>query len=744
MELYSRYFDRSMARKPYGDEREYWADLLAMLDMRLAVLISWRTREEGSEGLVSHQAAGELPLSEAFTFDLLGKGRLIPAKAGERAGMEAGSEIARAASHVMERLSQTSGGGQGFTLRKLFRLFHLSRFEQFVFVTAMALRLDARYGTLYEACQGIGRTCPTLSLAFALFELTDTIDETEKARLSQGRGELFRYLMDREKRDGAASGQMYAISERFWSFLMGENEIPEALAQVISLPSEQEKKQEILIRQESVDCVKRFVETYGNAKPGDCRVLHLYGDAGNGRHFAVQKGAALAGKGVLFVEITPLYGDRKSLEELIQRLRLEQLLADAVLCFVETGITEEEPDGEERKEREFPADLDYLLKRLPKEFGSFIWMSLERADYLTRYSLHFLALESPMLFIRERIILWQAFGKEFPLEEGIDLNLFANQYILTAKGIRETLIRADMMRSGQEKEKISPELLREAVRQQSVNQLGRSATLINAVFTWDDLVVDEEQKRQMQMICDQVRYRNVVGEKWGFHKKTPYGRGICALLYGSPGTGKTMAVQVMANELGLDLYRIDLSQMVSKYIGETEKNISALFRRARNLNAILFFDEADSMFAKRSEVKDSNDRNANAETAHLLQKLEDYSGITFLATNYVNNIDDAFKRRIKFMIHFVFPEEEVRLRLWNRILPPQAELDEELDLEFFARNFELAGSNIKEVLTNAAYMAAAGHRGISNRDIVEAIRLNFGKYGKVLTADDFGYLGRSI
>ena len=238
----------------------------------------------------------------------------------------------------------------------------------------------------------------------------------------------------------------------------------------------------------------------------------------------------------------------------------------------------------------------------------------------------------------------------------------------------------------------------EAVRQHSTNQLGNLATSINAVFTWDDLVVGQEQKRQMKIICDQVRYRSIVNEDWGFRKKSPYGRGLCALFYGSPGTGKTMAVQVMANELGLDLYRIDLSQLTSKYIGETQKNISALFDKAKNINAMLFFDEADSMFAKRSEVKDSNDRYANADTAFLLQKLEDHEGITILATNYVNNIDDAFKRRIRFMINFVFPDKDVRLSLWKTILPKNARVDEALDFEFFAERFELSGSNIKEIL----------------------------------------------
>ena len=205
-----------------------------------------------------------------------------------------------------------------------------------------------------------------------------------------------------------------------------------------------------------------------------------------------------------------------------------------------------------------------------------------------------------MLTVSERIVLWDIYSRGFELAEDVDIVLCANKYILTPKAIKDVLQTAYDLALCDGRSMIEQGDILQGVKQHSVNQLGRYATLINAVFTWDDVVIDEDQKREMQMICNQIKYRSVVGEEWGFHKKTPYGRGLCALLYGSPGTGKTMAVQVMANELGLDLYRIDLSQLVSKYIGETEKNISDLFRRAKNINALLFFDEADALFAKSS------------------------------------------------------------------------------------------------------------------------------------------------
>lgn len=209
----------------------------------------------------------------------------------------------------------------------------------------------------------------------------------------------------------------------------------------------------------------------------------------------------------------------------------------------------------------------------------------------------------------------------------------------------------------------------------------------------------------------------MVGEEWGFFEKTSYGRGVSALFYGSPGTGKTMAVQIIAKELGLELYRVDLSKMVSKYIGETEKNISALFDIAKNMNVILFFDEADSLFAKRSEVKDSNDRNANAETAHLLQKMEEYEGMVILATNLVEQIDDAFRRRIKFMVPFRFPDVSTRTKLWHSLIPEKTPLDDSIDLDFFANQFELSESQIKEILWNAAYIAVSDNQPLGNEQI---------------------------
>lgn len=271
---------------------------------------------------------------------------------------------------------------------------------------------------------------------------------------------------------------------------------------------------------------------------------------------------------------------------------------------------------------------------------------------------------------------------------------------------------------------------------QRQGSLGGCAFPVRLGYGWEDLVLEASQKDLLRHICDRVHYRSVVMEDWGFARKSLYGNGISAVFYGSPGTGKTMAAQVLAGELGLELYKIDLSRLVSKYIGETEKNLGEVFDEARRRNIILFFDEADALFARRSEVGSSNDRYANMETGYLLQKLEEYEGITILATNFINNLDDAFKRRIRFFVRFPFPDTDMRLRLWKKMIPEQARVEETLELERWAGKFELTGSDIREIVTSAAYLAAARGRGIRNEDVLEALRLYYRKLGKRMTKEE--------
>jgi SpoVK/Ycf46/Vps4 family AAA+-type ATPase len=242
---------------------------------------------------------------------------------------------------------------------------------------------------------------------------------------------------------------------------------------------------------------------------------------------------------------------------------------------------------------------------------------------------------------------------------------------------------------------------------------------------------------QLREICDYVKYRPVVFEKWGFDRKISMGKGLNVLFCGPSGTGKTMAAEIMSRELGFDLYKIDLSTLISKYIGETEKNLSRIFREAESSNAILFFDEADALFGKRSEVRDSHDRYANIEISYLLQKMEAYDGMVILATNLRKNMDDAFVRRMHFAVEFPFPGYPERRRIWQQIWPSELPQGTDLDLDVMAHQLEVAGGNIRNIALAAAFLAAADGQVVRMDHIAHAARREYQKMGKINVAGRF-------
>lgn len=247
-----------------------------------------------------------------------------------------------------------------------------------------------------------------------------------------------------------------------------------------------------------------------------------------------------------------------------------------------------------------------------------------------------------------------------------------------------------------------------------------------------DLCLPEEQHRKLENICDMLKNRDKVMHQWGFLQKYSYGNGISILLYGAPGTGKTMAAQVIANELAMPLYRVDLSALISKYIGETQKNIAKIFDQAKQMNGILLFDEADALFARRNEVSDAQDKYANAETAYLLQRIEESEGICILTTNLLQNFDEAFRRRITYMIHFPMPDETLREQIWRNVFPKEAPLDTGIDFQLLAENFELSGAAIRNAAVQSAWNASVECDCIRMQDILHAVENEYRKLNKAM------------
>ncbi|AFZ12043.1 AAA ATPase central domain protein [Crinalium epipsammum PCC 9333] len=270
-------------------------------------------------------------------------------------------------------------------------------------------------------------------------------------------------------------------------------------------------------------------------------------------------------------------------------------------------------------------------------------------------------------------------------------------------------------------------------------RLDSLAQRLEVKATWDDIVLPDEEKKLLEQIADQVRNRGVVYDEWGFRERMNRGLGVSALFAGESGTGKTMAAEVIANVLQLNLYRIDLSAVVSKYIGETEKNLRRLFDAAEDGGAILFFDEADALFGKRGEVKDSHDRYANIEINYLLQRLEAYRGLAILATNIKSAMDVAFVRRLRFMVDFPFPGVKERKQMWEKVFPPQTPT-EELDLQRLAQ-FNVTGANIHNIALNAAFLAAKAGTPVGMELVLAAARTEFRKLGRQINEADFRVSG---
>ncbi|MGV0107117.1 AAA family ATPase [Nostoc sp. DSM 114167] len=328
--------------------------------------------------------------------------------------------------------------------------------------------------------------------------------------------------------------------------------------------------------------------------------------------------------------------------------------------------------------------------------------------------------------------------------EDRELDVLCDRFLLTPDQIADAVATAYNTARWQQidsiKEKPLPSFLNlcSAARAQSGHDLATLARKIEPKYTWDDIVLHSNQITQLQDICKEAEYRNLVHQKWGFADKLSLGKGLNVLFSGSSGTGKTMAAEVIAHQLQLDLYKIDLSQIVSKYIGETEKNINRIFTAATNSNAILFFDEADALFGKRSEVQDARDRYANIEVGYLLQKMEEYEGIAILTTNLRSNIDEAFERRLRFIIEFLLPDTKNRHLIWQKIFPKNAPCSPNLDLELLAQNFEITGANIRYIALTAAFLAADDGGVIEMVHLIRALRREYQKMGQVLRDKDLG------
>jgi hypothetical protein len=434
----------------------------------------------------------------------------------------------------------------------------------------------------------------------------------------------------------------------------------------------------------------------------------------------------------LLVDLSRPHAARSSIDATMKAVFDEARLQGAVLAV--TGYDDLPP-----------AERDAALAATATQLEPFDrpFLAIVAAPFDLRHELRHrpvLTLAVPLPDAAERAALWQAQLGDRATGDDLVAEV-ARGFRLGAGQIRDA---AHMVATLDAVTGARPEHLRTASRAQSRHNLGDLAQRVAPWGRWQDLVIPRSSVDRLQDLIDSMHHREAVFVDWGLQRNVAVWRRVTALFAGPPGTGKTLSASLIAQALGLDLFRIDLSGVVSKYIGETEKNLDRVFRAAHRSNAILFFDEADSLFGKRTEVKDAHDRYANVETSYLLQKLESFEGLAILATNYKKNIDPAFLRRIDVVVDFPMPAKDERRRLWRTLIPEAMPLGPDVDLDFLADRFELSGGSILNAIQSAATRAAAARQPVGMAPLLRGVRDELHKHGKLISAHDLGPFARLV
>jgi SpoVK/Ycf46/Vps4 family AAA+-type ATPase len=592
-------------------------------------------------------------------------------------------------------------------LETLCASFRLSPFERDLLLLCAGIELDSNFAASCAAAQGDARkTYPTFSLALAALPGAHWSALAPSSSLRR-----WRLIELTNTADGLVAAPL-RIEERVLHFLTGINHLDDRLqplVEPVAAPPDLPPSQ--------VEVAQRVARLLANNENQIPPVVQLCSPDGIGRSAVA---AMVCGEFGLRLhelrgaDIPAAAGERETLARLWER---EGLLSRSALL-----VEADEVDA---------TDQTRTLLAFLENVNGIVFVS--RRDPLRAARRPIVRFDVRKPSSAEQTDLWnEALGENFGPLNGQVESVVA-QFSLGPRNIAAACASLGA-HSGEETD-LGRELW-EACRIQSRARLDDLAQRIEPAATWEELVLPEAQRQLLREITAHVRQRTRVYETWGFAEKGERGLGISALFAGSSGTGKTMAAEVLARELRLDLYRIDLSSVVSKYIGETEKNLRRVFDAAETGGAILLFDEADALFGKRSEVKDSHDRYANIEVSYLLQRMESYRGLAILTTNLKSALDPAFLRRLRFIVQFPFPDAAQRAEIWRHIFPANTPTHE-LDLSKLSR-LNVAGGNIRNVALNAAFLAAEANEPVRMSHLLRAARSEYAKLEKPLTESEIG------
>jgi winged helix domain-containing protein/ATPase family protein associated with various cellular activities (AAA) len=593
--------------------------------------------------------------------------------------------------------------GEPIRLRALARAFGLTDLDVEILLIAVIPDLDARFETLYGYLNDdVTRRRPTAGLALQLCGLP-AADAAARARLGAGAPLRAGGLLLMDDPDRPFLNRPLRVPDRVAGHLLGDDTADPRLADLVR-PA---------LRHAGVGDPAPLARAFA----AGCTLAYLREEQGG-------SGAALAATalpgGGLELDLAQLTRDPSPAAAVRDAVREARLRGAGLIASPVDVLTREHPDLlRQLTSAAVPGTPVVLVGRDPWDAN---WSA-------TPPLLH----PAPRLEPTARAALWKA---AYGATAHLDVDRILAPYLLSPDQVSRAAISA-AQQSTVDGGALTPDHIRRGARAQNAAGLDRLARRIEPSVGWDDLVLPPDTLHQLHELAARARHRDRVLGEWNMRPGGGRGRGVAALFAGDSGTGKTMSAEVIAYDLGLDLYTVDLATVVDKYVGETEKNLERIFTEAAGVNGVLLFDEADAIFGKRSEVRDAHDRYANIESAYLLQRMESFDGLAILATNLRANLDDAFTRRLDLVVDFPTPDEPQRKALWTRSLPAALPQEPDLDLDFCARAFELAGGNIRSVAVTAAYFAAESARPLTMRDLIRSIQREYQKLGRLTLDSEF-------
>jgi SpoVK/Ycf46/Vps4 family AAA+-type ATPase len=613
-------------------------------------------------------------------------------------------DTAALAAETEAKADEAEANGTDLRLRRLQRSFRLDGFDVELLLIALAPDLDPTFETLYAYLQNdVSRRRASTGLALELCDAAFGAGRNRQ-RLGPASPLVAGGLLAVEEPDRPYLTRPLRVPDRVAGHLLGDDTPDPAIEPVVSLPVEAE-----VAGMQSLERTLRL----------GVRLCYLRERTGAAGQSLAATALARAGIPAVAIDLHRLDTAEDPKEMAAAAVR-EARLAGGGLVAGPIEVVAERGLGAVRALAE--AACSVIL------YGSRAW------DPAWSREVPFL-LDVPLPSRDERAAMWRS-ALNGEAQTGSEAMLTA-QFRLTPEQVHRAAAAARRQATAEERQ-VDATHLEAGARSQNAAGLERLARRIEPRVGWEHLVLPEAALAQLGELTSRARHRDRVLDAWGMGATSSKGRGITALFAGESGTGKTMSAEVVARDLGLDLYVIDLSTVVDKYIGETEKNLDRIFSEADRVNGVLLFDEADAIFGKRSEVKDSHDRYANVEVAYLLQRMELFDGLAILTTNLRANVDEAFTRRLDAIVDFPVPEEEDRHHLWERNLRPELPRTDDIDLDFLARSFKLSGGNIRNIVVAAAYLAAAEDRPVGMADLIRGTEREYRKLGRLCLKAEFG------